>query len=82
MRSEGKRRTDYHLDAAALPATRSENDFDGRYTSTPCFLEDDDRYLMYYSARDWGTAYTAGDGSTRTDKAGIYRHIGAAVCPI
>ena len=33
---------------------------------------------MYYSARDWGNLYGAGDGSVQCDTAGIYRHIGLA----
>ena len=48
-------------------------------TSTPCVLDDEDRYLMYYSARDLGNIYGAGDGTVRADSAGIYRHIGVAV---
>ena len=71
----------HHLKEASFPATRDPNDFDGRYTSTPCVLDDGDRYLMYYSARDWGNLYRAGDGTIKTDGAGIYRHIGVAVCP-
>ena len=71
----------HHLDAPALPATRNPNDYDGRYTSTPCVLDDGDRYLMYYSTRDCGNLYRAGDGTIKTDGAGIYRHIGVAVCP-
>jgi len=37
---------------AAFPATGGRNDFDGRYTSTPCVLALKDRYLLYYSSRD------------------------------
>ena len=71
----------HHQDRPVLPATRDPNDFDGRYTSTPCVLDDGDRYLMFYSARDWGTLYRTGHGALGVDKAGIYRHIGVAVCP-
>ena len=71
----------HYQDKPVLPATRDPNDFDGRYTSTPCVLDDGDRYLMYYSARDWGTLYRTGDGTLGVDKAGVYRHIGVAVCP-
>ena len=70
---------DHHYEHAALAATRDPDTFDGRYISTPCILEDDDRYLMYYSARDYGTIYGAGDGSIKVDKAAIYRHIGVAI---
>ena len=68
----------HHLDTPALPATRDRNDYDGRYTSTPCVLDDGDRYLMYYCTRDWGNLYRTGDGTIRTDSEGIYRHIGVA----
>ena len=67
--------------AAAFPSTRDKGDFDGRYTSTPCVLEEEDRYLLYYSARDWGTVYTTPDGNRGRDGAGVYAHIGLAVCP-
>ncbi len=70
----------HHLDKPAFPATRNPDDFDGRYTSTPCVLDDGDRYLLYYSARDWGNLYRAGDGTIQHDGWGIYRHIGVAVC--
>ncbi|MFB6217882.1 MAG: hypothetical protein ABEH77_01695 [Halobacteriaceae archaeon] len=75
--ADGREWTRHH-DAAAFPATRDENDFDGRYTSTPCVLVGDDRARMYYSARDWGNLYGAGDGTVRHDAQGIYRHIGLA----
>lgn len=68
-----------HHDDAALPATRDPGTFDSRYTSAPCVVDDGDRYLMYYSARDVGQLYGAADGTLRADKAGIYRHIGVAV---
>ena len=71
----------HHHEEAALAATESPDTFDGRYVSTPCVLDDGDRYLMYYSARDWGNLYGAGDGTVLSDGAGIYRHIGVAVCP-
>ncbi|MBT4608534.1 MAG: hypothetical protein HOC05_00745 [Gemmatimonadetes bacterium] len=70
----------HHHDAPAFEATRDPNHFDGRYTSTPCVLEEADRYLLYYSARDWGNIYGAGDGTLRVDSDGIYRHIGVAIC--
>jgi sucrose-6-phosphate hydrolase SacC (GH32 family) len=69
-----------HFDQAAFPATRDPNHFDGRYTSTPCVVDDKDRYLLYYSARDQGNIYGAGDGTIQVDQDGIYRHIGVAVC--
>ena len=69
-----------HLrDRSSFPATRNYNDFDGRYTSTPCVLDDDDRYLFYYSTRDWGNLYGAGDGTVQADGSGVYRHIGVAI---
>ena len=52
--------------------------FDGRYTSTPSVVSLEDRYLMYYSARDWQDEYTDGKGRKRTDSAGVYAHIGVA----
>ena len=70
----------HHFERSAFPATRHPNHFDGRYTSTPCVLADGDRYLLYYSARDRGNIYGAGDGTIQVDQDGIYRHIGVAVC--
>ena len=70
-----------HHQTAAFPASRNAKRFDGRYTSTPCILVEEDRYLLYYSARDLSDEYIDGDGKTRRDGAGIYRHIGVAVCP-
>jgi len=70
----------HHYDEAALPATRDPATFDSRYISTPCVLDDGDRYLMYYSARDSGQLYATGDGKLQSDRAAIYRHIGVAVC--
>ncbi len=69
----------HHHDAPAFPASRTADRFDGRYTSTPCIIEEEDRYLLYYSARDWGNLYGAGDGTVQCDSAGIYRHIGVAI---
>ncbi len=71
----------HHHDRPAFPATRDPSDFDGRYTSTPCVLDDGERYLLYYSTRDWGNLYGAGDGTVKVDRQGIYRHVGVAVCP-
>ena len=71
----------HHHDQATLCATESPDDFDGRYVSTPCVVDDGDRYLLYYGARDWGNLYGAGDGTVVADRAGIYRHIGVALCP-
>jgi hypothetical protein len=34
--------------------------------------------LLYYSARDWGMLYAAGDGTVQADSEGVYRHIGVA----
>jgi hypothetical protein len=69
----------HHHEKAALAATKNPDDFDGRYVSTPCVLDDGDRYLMYYSARDLGNLYRAGDGKLLSDS--LYRHIGVAICP-
>ncbi|MDP6778798.1 MAG: hypothetical protein QGI83_18740 [Candidatus Latescibacteria bacterium] len=69
----------HHHDAPAFAASRTPDCFDGRYTSTPCVIEEEDRYLLYYSARDWGNLYGAGDGTVQCDSAGIYRHIGLAI---
>lgn len=71
---------EHHHDAPAFAATRDPDNFDGRYTSTPCVVAMPDRYLLYYSARDWGNLYGASDGSVRVDGDGIYRHIGVATC--
>ena len=69
-----------HLRAQpAFPATRHPDHFDGRYTSTPCVLDEGDRYLLYYSTRDRGNLYGAGDGTVKADGCGIYRHIGVAI---
>jgi len=78
--SDGSHWTPRH-DVPAFPATHQADDFDGRYTSTPCVIEEDDRYLLYYSARDWENEYTDSEGQKRRDGAGVYAHIGLAVCP-
>jgi predicted GH43/DUF377 family glycosyl hydrolase len=74
---DGREWTTHH-DASSFPATRHPDDFDGRYTSTPCVLDCGDRYRLYYSARDWGTLYGGGDGTVKVDSMGIYRHVGVA----
>ena len=66
-------------DNIAFPSTKNRERFDGRYTSTPCVLSLPDRYLLYYSARDWKNEYVDNQGRQRTDKDGIYAHIGVAV---
>ncbi len=63
----------------AFAATGDKTDFDGRYTSTPCVVELPDRYLLYYSARDWQNEYIDGEGRKRKDGSGVYAHIGVAV---
>ena len=70
----------HHHEAPSFGATRDPNHFDGRYTSTPCVLEEEDIFLLYYSARDWGNLYGAANGTIKVDAAGIYSHIGVATC--
>lgn len=65
-------------DHIAFPSTKDKARFDGRYTSTPCVLSLPDRLLLYYSARDWNNDYIDNQGQQRTDKDGIYAHIGLA----
>jgi hypothetical protein len=77
--SDGLTWTD-HRQAPSFPATLSDEDFDGRYTSTPCVVDDGDRWLLYYSARDWGKIYGTEDGRLEVDSMSIYRHIGVAWC--
>ena len=62
----------------AFPASHRKDRFDGRYTSTPSVLSLEDRYLMYYSARDWNTEYIDAQGRKRIDKSSPYAHIGVA----
>jgi hypothetical protein len=69
----------HHHEEPAFPASRDPNDFDGRYTSTPCVVKDGERWLLYYSARDWGNLYATADGRIGADGSGVYRHIGVAV---
>ena len=63
---------------AAFPAAKGRTAFDSRYTSTPCVVNLQDRYLLYYSARDWKTDYIDAQGRKRTDKSSPYSHIGVA----
>ena len=63
---------------AAFAAAAGKTAFDSRYTSTPCVLRLKNRYLLYYSARDWKTEYIDAQGRKRTDKASPYAHIGVA----
>lgn len=74
----------HHHDAPAFAATRDRNDFDGLLVSTPRVVDDGDRYLLYYSARDWDNLYVDRDGNVRSsgvfDKS-PYRHIGVAETP-
>ena len=62
----------------AFPASERPQLFDGRYTSTPCVVSLKDRYLLYYSARDWKNDYVDGQGKTRRDGSGVYATIGVA----
>ena len=70
------RKTNHEEPAFAAAAGKSA--FDSRYTSTPCVLRIKDRFLMYYSARDWKTEYIDGQGRRRRDGASPYAHIGVA----
>ncbi len=65
----------------AFSARAGKTAFDSRYTSTPCIVAMPDRYLIYYSARDWVTEYTDGHGVKHKDGASPYAHIGVAVIP-
>lgn len=69
----------HNQDAPAIPASQNPNRYDGRYTSTPKFIDDGDRLLMYFCTRDLGCLYGAGDGTVQADGMGIYRHIGVAI---
>lgn len=62
----------------AFPAAADEQRFDARYTSTPCIVQVANRFLLYYSARDWRNEYMDGQGRKRRDGSGVYSHIGAA----
>jgi len=62
----------------AFPAASDKNRFDSRYTSTPCIVRIDNRYLLYYSARDWVNEYIDSQGRKRRDNSGVYSHIGVA----
>ncbi|MBM79401.1 MAG: hypothetical protein CMJ78_02250 [Planctomycetaceae bacterium] len=69
-------RTDH--DRPAFPAAEDKKRFDGRYTSTPCIVKIGERYLLYYSARDWQNGYIDSQGRKRRDGSGVYSHIGVA----
>lgn len=64
---------------AAFPAAPGKTAFDSRYTSTPCVVSLRDRYLLYYSARDWKEDYIDTQGRKRRDYASPYVHIGVAM---
>ncbi|MFT5468023.1 MAG: putative GH43/DUF377 family glycosyl hydrolase [Verrucomicrobiales bacterium] len=66
---------------SAFPAREGKTAFDSRYTSTPCLVATPDRYLLYYSARDWVIDYVDGNGVKHRDGASPYAHIGVAVIP-
>ena len=70
-----------HHDEPAFPAAADRERFDGRYTSTPCIVIRPDRYLLFYSARDWNNEYVDAEGRTRRDGAGVYADIGMAELP-
>lgn len=62
----------------AFPAAADRNRFDARYTSTPCIVHREGRWLLYYSARNWQNEYTDSKGRRRRDGAGVYADIGVA----
>lgn len=62
-----------------FPAAPGKTAFDSRYTSTPCVVDLPDRYLLYYSARDWNTEYIDSQGQKRRDNSSPYSHIDVAV---
>ncbi|MFT5492144.1 MAG: hypothetical protein ACI8V5_002517 [Limisphaerales bacterium] len=63
----------------AFPAAPGKERFDSRYTSTPCVVKMPDRWLLYYSARDWNRKYIGADGVKRRDGSSPYSHVGVAV---
>ena len=65
-------------DKAAFPAREGKTAFDSRYTSTPRVVSTTDRWLLYYSARDWQTDYIDSEGLKRRDNSSPYSHIGVA----
>lgn len=65
-------------DKPAFPAADGKTAFDSRYTSTPCVVKLPDRYLLYYSARDWKTDYIDSEGRKRRDNSSPYSHVGVA----
>ena len=62
----------------AFPAAPGKDRFDSRYTSTPCVVTTPERWLMYYSARDWNREYVGADGVKRRDGSSPYSHVGLA----
>ncbi len=65
----------------AFPAAPGKEQFDSRYTSTPCVVKLSDRWLLYYSARDWNREYVGADGVKRRDGSSPYSHVGLATLP-
>lgn len=70
-----------NYDAAAFPSREGRTAFDSRYTSTPRVVSVEDRWLLYYSARDWNMDYVDSEGRKRRDNSSPYSHIGVAVLP-
>jgi len=66
----------------AFPAAAGKERFDSRYTSTPCVVKTNDRWLMYYSARDWNREYLDAAGVKRRDGSSPYSHVGLATLAI
>jgi len=66
---------------AAFAARTGKTAFDSRYTSIPRVVSAQDRWLLYYSARDWQTDYIDSEGRKRRDNSSPYSHIGVAVIP-
>jgi len=67
---------------SAFAAAPGKTAFDSRYVSTPCVVRHEDRYLLYYSARDWNEYYVDATGKRRRDYASPYAHIGVATMPV
>ena len=66
------------LDRSCFPASGVAGQFDGRYTSTPCVVVEENRCLLYYSGRSLDNEYLDGAGNRRVDESGVYSAVGVA----